>query len=61
MDLRIDERVFETLKIGLKESFQDEKAYRERMVANLTAQQTTLSNHLSQLYLDGASTLSRDN
>ncbi|MNY09278.1 hypothetical protein D3C86_1421870 [compost metagenome] len=50
--LRLDNRVYESLKVGLKSSFEDEQAFVAQVLENLATQETRLKNRLSKLYLD---------
>lgn len=50
--IKLDDRVFETLKIALKESHADEQAFLKQSLASLHGQETKLVNRLQKLYLD---------
>lgn len=50
--LKMDDRVFESLREALKSSHEDEREYHERAMAMLQGQETKLLNRLRQLYVD---------
>ena len=50
--LQLDERVYQTLCLGLKESLADQQRFHEEQVAKLTAEEGRLHGRLKQLYLD---------
>lgn len=50
--LTLDERLAETLRVGLRESLADEVEYHKRMVTTLKGQEERLLGRLRQLYMD---------
>lgn len=50
--LQLDERVFASLRIALKESHADEKAHVKQVMTSLQAQETKLTVRLQNLYTD---------
>ncbi|MBM3267952.1 MAG: recombinase zinc beta ribbon domain-containing protein [Candidatus Sericytochromatia bacterium] len=50
--LKMDDRVFATLRKGLKAAHEDEREYHARALANLNGQLTKVSNRIRQIYID---------